>query len=58
MASSIASLPPIFIPICHFSAGDGGSRVQALSSTCQQFLVDQEMTVYKQRPKAPHHRLL
>lgn len=58
MASLISSLPPVFILICHFSAGDGGSWVQALSSTCQQFLVNQEMTVYKQWPKPPHCRLL
>lgn len=58
MASSISSLPPVFILICHFSADNGGPRVQALSSTCQQFLVDQEGTVYKQRPRPPHRRLL
>lgn len=56
--ASISSLSPVFILICHFSADNGGPRAQALSSTCQQFLVDQEGTVYKQRPRPLHHRLL
>lgn len=50
MASSISSLPPVFILICHFSAGNRGPRVQ--------FLVDQEGTVYKQQPRPLHRRLL
>lgn len=56
--ASISSLSPVFILICHFSADNGGPRAQALSSTCQQFLVDQEGTVYKQRPRPLHRRLL
>lgn len=47
-----------FHPDLSFQCCDGGSWVQALPSTCQQFLVDQEMMVYKQWPKPPHRRLL